>query len=507
MSVPALSVRDVSKTFAATRALSDFDLDIRRGEIHALVGENGSGKSTFIKILAGYHVPDDGAEISVDGETMKTGSADGAYARGCRFVHQDLGLVDEISVLDNLCLSGGFPHRFGTIRRGLVRAQAVALLAQVGLEVDPDDLVGDLSAASRTGVAVARALRPDPRYPTNLLVLDEPTATMPEDEVEHLLSIVRRVAASGIGVLYVSHRLDEIFRLCDSVTVLRDGVKVASKETTQFTHDTLVNALVGTEFEDIRTKSDELDLGAGESYFSVTGLSSEVLADLDLSFEAGTVTGIAGITGSGRESLLGAIFGARSRESGEVRINGASLSRSTPSSSIRHGIAYLPPDRKILGGIMENSARENLSILDLKPFWRRWKLARQPEADEVDGWFERLSVRPADGGERPLATFSGGNQQKILFAKWLRLKPSVFLLDEPTQGVDVGAKAALHKQLLEVAKDGGTVVVSSTDVEELAAICTRVVVLRNGHVAADLSGKSLTQNAITRACLGTDLEG
>ncbi len=503
---PALSATQVAKTFGGTRALADFDLQIEPGEIHALVGENGSGKSTFIKVLAGYHTPDDGAEVSVGGSALKFGSPDSAYERGCRFVHQDLGLIDDRSVLDNLCLNGGFPTRLGTIRAREVRAHAAELLEKVGLAVDPAARVGDLSPATKTGVAVARALRSDPRRPTHLLVLDEPTATMPDDEVEHLLTVVRRVAAGGIGVLYVSHRLDEIFRLCDRVTVLRDGHKVASGSTTDFTRSTLVNALVGTEFEDIHRDVDESDLGKGIARLEVRGLRAASIQQLNLTVEAGTVTGIAGITGSGREKALGAIFGAVDREAGVVSVDGAPIAHARPADAIRRGVAYLPPDRKTLGGILDKTARENLSLLDLTPFWHLFRLRRKPEVREAATWFSRLSVRPADGMERPLSTFSGGNQQKILFAKWLRINPSVLLLDEPTQGVDIGAKAALHHQLLDVARDGGTVLVSSTDVEELAAICTRVVVMRNGRIAADLTGEALNQGAITRACLGTDQE-
>jgi ribose transport system ATP-binding protein len=202
--------------------------------------------------------------------------------------------------------------------------------------------------------------------------------------------------------------------------------------------------------------------------------------------------------------VLRAIFGAVEQEAGTISLDGVEIEKSLPTESIRRGIAYLPPDRKLLGGFLDKSARENFSLLDLKPFWRGWRLCRKPEAQETAGWFSRFSVRPADAIERPLSTFSGGNQQKILFAKWLRIEPLVLLLDEPTQGVDVGAKAALHKQLLQAAKDGATVVVSSTDVEELAAICKRVVVMRNGRIAADLTGSALTQSALTRACVGTE---
>jgi ribose transport system ATP-binding protein len=502
-----LSARAVGKTFGANVALDRLDLDIAPGEIHALVGENGSGKSTFIKILAGYHLPDPGAQIEVGGAVVKAGSPDSSYERGCRFVHQDLGLIDDASVLDNLCYTGGFPTRHGTIGRKDARSLASAMLERVGLNLDPRTLVRELDAATKTAVAMARALRSDTRHAAHLLVLDEPTATMPDHEVENLIAVVRQVAASGVGVLYVSHRLAEIFRLCDWVTVLRDGREVASRTTGEFTHRTLVNALVGSEFEQIREVADELPVeGEARAGLEVRGLRAGSVKDFSLQVHAGTVTGIAGITGSGRESVLSAIFGAVQREAGDVVVAGTRLRKAQPASSIRNGLAYLPPDRKNLGGLMDQSGRENLALLDLKPYWRRWHLSRRAEVRDTREWFSLMAVRPADGYERTLATFSGGNQQKILFAKWLRIRPSVLLLDEPTQGVDVNAKAALHNQLLDVARDGGAVLVSSTDAEELAAICSRVLVIRDGRIAEELTGRAVTQDAITRACLGRDEE-
>jgi ribose transport system ATP-binding protein len=504
--IPALSATRLSKTFGATRVLHDVDLTVRPGEVHALVGANGSGKSTLIKILAGYHSPDAGCDISIAGAPLEPGSPESAYELGCRFVHQDLGLVDELSVVDNIFLSGGFPTAFGTLRRSKFEAEAMQLLERVGTPVDADLPVAELSAAAKTAVAMARALRPGNRHGTRLLVLDEPTATMPDDEVERLLGIVRRVAASGVGVLYVSHRLDEIFQVCDEVTILRDGHRVDTSPVNEYTHNRLVSALVGAELQSLDTGvrtggSDTTNIGLGAE-----ALTTELLHGISLSFDAGAITGIAGITGSGREAVLGSIFGSARNATGTVTVGGYSRNRATPADSIRAGVAYLPPDRKRLGGAMDATARENMSLVALPSFWKRWRLDRTQETARCVEWFQRLSVRPVTALERPLSAFSGGNQQKILFAKWLAIEPQVFLLDEPTQGVDVGAKVVLHQQLLGMAKQGKTVVVSSTDVEELAAICTRVVVLMNGHIVADLTGDDVTESSITRACLGHTTE-
>ncbi len=473
-----------------------------------MVGENGSGKSTFIKVLAGYHMPDPGAEVSVNGMHLKFRSPESAYNLGCRFVHQDLGLLDDLTVLDNVNLTAGFPTRFGTITTREARQVVKNALAIVGLDVDPSVPVAELSSANKTGVAVARALRRDTRHVPHLLVLDEPTATMPEAEVEHLLEIVRQVAASGIGILYVSHRLDEIFRVCDHVTVLRDGVRVATRPVGELDRLTLVNLLVGEDFQEAEEATKEasrhLTKRSSEVALKVEGLAYEGLKDFDLEVETGTITGIAGLTGSGREVVLSAVFGAVQRDGGRVIVGEQEVPPWDPAASIRHGLAYLPPDRRASGGMFQQSARANMTILRLRPFSRRGHIRLNAERREVGDWFERLAIRPSGAMDAPLASFSGGNQQKVLFAKWMRLPPTVLLLDEPTQGVDIGAKALLHYQLVEVAQRGGTVVVSSSDVEELAAVCDRVLIMRYGRVAEELHSPQMTPRGIARACVGSE---
>jgi ribose transport system ATP-binding protein len=500
----ALVARGLSKAFAGVPALRAVDLSIASGEVHALLGENGSGKSTFIKILSGYHQPD-GGEVSIAGSPVSLGSPDAAYAAGCRFVHQDLGLVESESVLDNLYLNAGFPTRAGTIRTRDARSRAREELAKVGLgDLDPRTPVAALTPAVKTGVAVARALLRDEHVEARLLVLDEPTATLPDNEVQHLLEIVRAVARTGVGILYVTHRLDEVFEVADNVTVLRDGAREAVEKVADLDRRRLVNLLVGSEFDEIHAVAEARGTERGEPVLRVRGLEAGPLRGVDLDACAGDVIGIAGITGSGRETVLGSLFGATSREAGTVEVAGKPVPVLRPHVAMRLGMAYLPPDRKRHGGLMELSARENISLAHLAPFWNRVRLHRGREVAEAKRWFERLGVRPSAGHDRVLSTFSGGNQQKVLFGKWLRRTPTVFLLDEPTQGVDVGAKAELHRQLLNAANDGAAVLVSSSDVDELAALCQRVVVLRDGVVVADLSGAAVSLATITRECLGAN---
>jgi ribose transport system ATP-binding protein len=352
-------------------------------------------------------------------------------------------------------------------------------------------------------VAIARALREDPEYPACLLVLDEPTATLPVNEVDHLLDRVSAMAATGVGVLYVTHHLGEIFRVAHKVSVFRDGVVVGAGPVKDFDHAGIVHLLAGEELfaeesESRREKAGRAANRVHENVFEVKDLRAGSLAGVSFSVESGEIVGIAGLAGSGRDSVLGASFGALPRTSGEVALKGEPLPAGRPDFAINRGVAYLAPDRKIGGGVMTMSARENLTLPDLKPFWKGLRLRRRSETKRTTEWFERLSVRPATAVNEPLSIFSGGNQQKILFGKWLSQHPSVFLLDEPTQGVDVGAKADLHRELVTAAQDGAAVVVSSSDLEELADLCDRVLVIVDGRISAVLHGAELTEGNITR---------
>jgi ribose transport system ATP-binding protein len=499
-----LQVSGLTKAFAGQVALDDVSLTVGQGEVHALLGENGSGKSTFIKLLSGYHRPDRG-EVVIGGNGLAFGRPSASYELGCRFIHQDLGLVSDLSVFDNLFLSTGFPQRLGTVRSRQARATAIADLKRVDLDVDLNAPVSSLTAAQRTGVAVARALRPDVNHPTHLLVLDEPTATLPATEVNHLLQIVSEIVKSGVSVVYVTHRLDEVFQIADNVTVLRDGKHLRTQPVAGVTRRQIVSLLVGDEFEEIAEATSNLPPSAEIPFLEVNNIVGDNLAGVSFVARPGEIVGVAGITGSGRESLLGAIFGAVYRSSAsEVLAGGRRLRPNRPDAAVAAGIAYLPSDRKRLSGIMELSARENMTVAGLKPLRRGPGLSRRRERREVKRWIAELSVRPADKINRKLEFFSGGNQQKILFAKWLRLKPQAFLLDEPTQGVDVAAKAELHRQLTVAAASGATVIVSSSDGDELAALCTRVIVLRQGRVVGEIGAENLTVSGITRACFGTN---
>jgi ribose transport system ATP-binding protein len=501
----AVSVRGLSKAFGPTQALWPLDLDIRQGEIHALLGENGSGKSTFIKSLSGYHQADTG-EVEVSGRTLVLGSAKSSHELGCRFVHQDLGLVGTETVLDNLCAGGSYRTVFGTINGRANRQTAVADLARVGIDIDPRRRVSTLSPAEQTAVAVARALRADGSAQPTLLVLDEPTARLPQKEVAQLLEIVRSVARAGVAVIYVSHRIDEVLEVADKATVLRDGRKIATRDVKELDRRALVDLLVGDALDDVNVSTHQAPSADAPVLFSIDALNSVDLDNVSFDVKRGEVVGIAGITGSGRESILATVFGGVPRVTGDVRVEGAAIKANRPDLSIEAGVAYLPPDRKVSGSVVGASARENLMLAGLTTHWKFPKISRKSERAETSSWFERLSVRPGDNVERPLSAFSGGNQQKVLFGKWMRIGPRVLLLDEPTQGVDIATKSELHKQILAAADNGACVVVSSSDTEELISVCHRILVMRHGRIVGTLSGKEKTVVNLSHSSFGTSGE-
>jgi ribose transport system ATP-binding protein len=495
---PVLHLSAVVKTFPGQVALDGAGLAVGPGEIHALVGQNGSGKSTMIKLLAGYHSPDSVGEATMDGAAFSLGSADDADRLGMRFVHQNLGLVESMTVVENCALTRGFPT--GHLWRINWRAEQVrvsGLLERFGVDLDTTCPVGRLAPAQRTMVAIVRALQ-DWEQSARILVLDEPTATLPASEVERLFEVVRRVAASGLGVLFVSHRLDEVFEIASQVTVFRDGKTVLSAPTSELDHGALVRAMLGRSIAAWETVGVPDEAGSALVVEQLAGLD---LRSLSLTVRRGEIVGLAGLLGSGRDEVCPLVSGAVPRAGGTVTVGGRPVAKDSPRAALRAGIATVPVDRPRNGAVPTFSVGENIVLPRLGPLVRRGVLRRRLQRRESRRWVEQLDVRPADP-QRTFLTLSGGNQQKVVLAKCLRLDPEVLLLDEPTQGVDVGAKVALYSIVAARAEDGLAVVVSSGDSEELARLCHRVLVLVDGAVAREISGPALTPEAVDLAVLG-----
>jgi len=491
LAAEALTLKGVSKRFRGQRALESVQLHVRAGEVHALLGVNGSGKSTLIKILAGYHAPEHGASAQLHGRGFTLGSAAAAAEGGLRFVHQDLGLIASLTVAENLTLGVGHGSLIWTSKRQ-DRRVAGKLLKELSLDIDPGLHVRQLSTAHQTMVAIVRALRGTVDKRT-ILVLDEPTAALPAHEVQQVFDIVRRIRRAGGSVIYVTHRLAEVQALCDRVTVLRDGQHIATREVAALTHDELVELVIGRALENLGQTQHQSS--ATTPVLGVETLSGDTVRDFSLTVGAGETVGITGLVGSGYEEVSGLIFGSRRRTGGEVRLAGAMIRGNSPREAIRAGIAFTPADRKGGGGMMGWTLRENLTLPRLVAAGPlRWMSPRN-ERLEARGWLERLEVRPLDP-EASFSSLSGGNQQKVVLARWLRCNARVFIFDQPTVGVDLGARRGIYRSMAEVARSGAAVLMSSSEAEELCEVCDRVVVMRRGGVGAVLEGSELTAERV-----------
>jgi ribose transport system ATP-binding protein len=498
--IPALAVGSVSKRFPGTLALDAASLRIRRGEVHALVGQNGSGKSTLIKILAGFHMPEPGASATILGREFKLGDPPAAMEAGLRFVHQDLGLVDEMDTVDNLAMGFGFDSGpGGRIRWRAQTRRARQAIGELGHDFDVRVPIGALLPAERMTVAIARALQ-NWQGRATVLVLDEPTSVMPDGEIRRLFDVIARVTSQGIAVLYVSHRLGEVLEIADRVTVLRDGRTFGPLDASGLSRREIVRLMTG-DAVDRKEQTERKD--GGQRTLVVDGLAGRALRHVDVDVHAGEIVGIAGLTGSGRDEVCGLVFGARPRAAGSVRVDGVELPASRPDVMVRHSVGLVPANRHADGLITAFSVKENLTISRLADFRRMLTLRRGLELTAAAEWIRRLGIK-THGPSIGVDTLSGGNQQKVVLGKWLRLKPAVLLLDEPTQGVDVVAKAEIHTIIERVAADGAAVLVASSDEEELERLCSRVLVLADGHVAAEIRGKDVSVQRIVALTLGID---
>jgi ribose transport system ATP-binding protein len=488
-----LRIEHLSKTFPGQVALSDVSITVEPGEVHALVGQNGSGKSTLIKVLSGYHQPDAGASAWANGEELTLGDGHAAGAAGIRFVHQDLGLVNSLSAVENIALTAGYHVGFGgRIRwREEVRRtrEALAPLGLAGIDVKAP--ISDLPPSQRTSVAIARALV-GWEQGANLLVLDEPTATLPGDDVHRLFDVVHRLKERGVSIIYVSHHLDEVFELADRVTVLRDGKLAGTVPVSELDHTRLVELIVGHHVETNTATESHV---SGEPLVTIRSLRGGRVHGIDLDVHAGEIVGFAGITGSGREHVLPLIIGQIPRDDGDIVLGGTEIANYEPRQAIGAGTAFVPAERAVRGTVAPMTVRENMTITDVARFFRGGRLRRRAELDEARDWIGRLSIKTSST-ESLIGSLSGGNQQKVMFAKALRLSPKLLLLDEPTQGIDVGAKEQIHQLVDRAAEEGVATIVASTDTEELVRLCHRVVVLTDGRIRATLVGGQITTERI-----------
>jgi ribose transport system ATP-binding protein len=491
---PAVRLSGFSKTFGTARVLTDVELEIGPGELHALIGHNGSGKSTLVKCLSGFYRADAGSSATVGGTVLPLGDTSAADSLGLRFIHQDAGLLASLSVTDNIALGVGYARsRDGRIDWRATHRRTQHLLDELGYDIDARQPVRELRRAQQTGVAIARAIAPRPDSTPSLVVLDEPTANLDKGEADHLFAVLDRLLARGVAALLVSHHLEEVLEHARTVTVLRDGRVVRSAPVTSISStDELVELMVGVVgLADTAAPVEAVSAAGPEPILTVRGLGTRLVRALDLDLGPGEIVGIAGISGSGREDVASAVFGGLPR-SGEVTVHGRRLAECRPGRAVRSGMSLLPAQRHEHALFAHRSVAENVTASQL-PTRGRVVMDASEQRRVTMEWINRLSIKPPDP-TAPIEQLSGGNQQKALLARCLRTSPSVLVLDEPTQGVDVASAVELHNQIRRAAEAGAAVLVASSDNDELVRICTRILVLRDGKVAAHLRGSQISRD-------------
>jgi ribose transport system ATP-binding protein len=491
-----LELRGLTKSFAGVRVLSSVDLAVRAGEVHALIGQNGSGKSTLIKIVSGYHAPDSG-EVLMRGAPVSLPIKPGEAARlGLRFLHQDVGVVRTMTVLENLRVGRFQTTRYGRLRWGAERRAAQAILAEVGLDVDPDMAVRDVPVAERALIGFARAIQEMDHERGEVLILDEPTAFLPSPSVQKIFAAIREVARRGSAVIFVSHRLDEVMRIADRATILRDGQLVETVETARTNQRKLVTAMLGRELNRLYPTR---ELVKGRRVLAADNLSGRTARGVSLAIHAGEIVGLTGLLGMGHDEVPYLLFGAQAATGGAVACDDKTLRDLAPRQAVEAGIAFLPADRQRQSGVPKATLLENLSMTNGARFVRHGRLRHGAERSALQALLEQFDVRPPDP-DRLLATLSGGNQQKALLGKWLQTHPRVLLMHEPTQGVDIGSRKQILQIIADVAAKGAGVLVASAEYEELANLCHRVLIFRHGRIVRELSGDDLTETRIAEQC-------
>jgi ribose transport system ATP-binding protein len=495
---PALVVRNISKTFAGGKALDSVSFEVGRGSIHALLGANGSGKSTLVKSLAGVQPADSGGFVTVGAETTSIESLTPAWARkhGLRFVHQNPGIFSDMTVADNMRMGVGFPNRFGSVSRAALNKQVTGVLEQFEVEVLPTAIMGDLRVADQTMVAIARALQRDEgEREISALVLDEPTASLPEEEVEILLAAIKRAARSGVGIIYISHRLEEVRSISDALTVLRDGREIITRSAEGITERELIAYIVGQPLSQMgaqRVSKAE----RGHVVAQMDGVWAGPLKDVSFDVRAGEILGIAGLLGSGRSELLKTFFGSQAVARGRVVIAGEEVELSRPIEAMNRGVALVPENRDVDASFSDLSVRENLSAATVSRFSRFGWIRGAYESAEARHSMTDFSIK-AHSDSALMSSLSGGNRQKVILARWMRRHPKLLLLDEPTQGVDIGARADAYQIIRRAVDDGAATILVSSDLEELAEMSDRVLILSNGRITAEVTGDGLNRHHLT----------
>jgi len=495
---PLLEMRGISKNFPGVRALDDVDLTLYPGEVLALLGENGAGKSTLIKILGGAHPPDAG-EIYIEGHHVRIDSPQSAQKAGVGIIHQEFNLVPALTARENIFL-GSHRHALSWLNAARERQEALQLFRRIGIEVDPEKPCRDLTVAQQQIVEIAKALSVEAR----IVVMDEPTAALTPREVEGLASVIQELKAQGIGIIYISHRLDEIEQMADRMMVLRDGTHVGTRPMDQVSREEIIEMMVGRSLDNEFPK---VKSTPGEECLVVRGLTrSPAVRDVSFSIRRGEILGIAGLVGSGRTEMARILFGADQKDRGEIWFNGEAVNIQSPRQAIRLGICLLTEDRKSQGLVLGISVQENFGLPNLKEFSVLGLINASQEGQAFSGYVEQLKIKTTGPSQRT-ETLSGGNQQKVVLAKWLQLNAQLVIFDEPTRGIDVGTKYEIYLLMNELAAQGKAILMISSELPEVLGMSDRILVMHEGTVAGEITDPASTsQEEVMRLATGSSRE-
>ncbi|MFB4295463.1 sugar ABC transporter ATP-binding protein [Actinomadura sp. NTSP31] len=495
---PTLALVNVSKSFGAVRALQGVTLELHAGEVHALAGENGAGKSTVVKTFAGVHRPDAG-EVRVDGEPVAFNGPADAQAAGVAVIYQEPTLFPDLSVAENIFMGRQPRAALGRIDRRTVHAETAKLFERLGVALDPDQPARGLSIADQQVVEIAKAISRDAR----VLIMDEPTAALTGQEVARLFNVTRTLREQGCAILFISHRLEEIFEICQRVTTLRDGTYIGTDKVEDLTADDLVRRMVGRDLEALYPKQ---DVAPGEVALKVSRLTREgAFTDISFQVRRGEIVALAGLVGAGRSEVARAIFGVDRWDAGDVEVTGKKLPPGSPTAAMSAGLALVPEDRRQQGLVMDMSIERNMGLTQLRSLRKESKrgplISRKVERNRAADWALRLQLKYARLTDT-VGVLSGGNQQKVVLAKWLATEPTVLIVDEPTRGIDVGTKAEVHRLLSELAAQDLAVLMISSDLPEVIGMADRVLVMHEGRLTAEIARADATEESVMAAATG-----
>ncbi|MDR1137375.1 MAG: sugar ABC transporter ATP-binding protein [Synergistaceae bacterium] len=486
-----LEMSGINKSFGGIKALKNVDFKVKKGEIHALIGENGAGKSTLMKILSGAYLPDDG-EIRIDGKLCDISGPLDAQRYGVGIIYQEFQLIPSLSVAENIFI-GAFPYKAGgtVIDWKKLRSDAKAALQRIGFDIDVGAQVSDMSVAYQQMIEITKALNKK----VQILVLDEPTSVLAPNEIEKLFDVMRSLKERGVTMIYISHKLEELFTICDSVTVMKDGAYVGTEKTADMTKDQLIGMMIGRKVDTMFPKRNPIE--RNEAVLEVRGLNSAVNRDCSLFVRKGEIVGLSGLVGSGRTELVRAIFGADAMTSGEILLEGKPVSIKNPKNAVKLGIGLIPEDRKRHGVILNKSIRQNTTMAAVSKIVHMGMIKHAEEKRAAKELAEKLRTK-TPSVESDVGDLSGGNQQKVVLSKWIFSDCKVMIFDEPTRGVDVGAKSEIYQIISSLAETGKGVVVISSEMEEIIGLCDRVYVMHEGRVTGVVEKGDMTEDILMR---------